>query len=246
MNNSRTLYLPAVVYSLFLLLVWVLSWLFGIIELLSGSDSYVTSLISAEGLRWAVRNASFSLAAAPWGTIMLGVALWGLFAGSGMEKSLRSLRHGKVLAINERRAWIFALSALAAYIVAIVLCTISPWRLLLGVTGNLYASPLMQGRVVIAFAGLAIALAVYGFIYGNYRSVVDVACSVGDGISVCAPALLAVIPATGIAPCLEYTGLPSSVGVSVEEWALISNLFYLLPFLFVFIVRHRRMKNEEL
>lgn len=245
MNNNRALYGPAVVYSLLLLLVWVTSWLFGIVGLVSGWDAPVASLLSAEGVRWAVRNASVSLSLAPWGTIMLGVALCGLFMGSGMEKSIRCLRHGKALALNERRAWLFALSAAVVYLLAIAMCVVSPWRLLLGVTGNVYASPLVQGRAILGFAGVAFVLVVYGFIYGNYRSVVDVARAVGTGIAVFAPALLAVMPATGIVPCVEYAGLPALANVQDGELQLLSDVLYLLPFLFVIAMRHRALKNES-
>ncbi len=243
MNNRRRLYYPAVAYASLLLLVWLLSWVVDIAELLTGGGDVVSSLLSAEGVRWAVRGASLSLTSAPWGVIVSGVSLAGLVMGAGVTKSIRALSVGKVLMPNERRAWLFAFVTALVFGALLLLGTLAPWSVLLGVTGNFNASPLMQGAVFLFFAGGVLVFSVYGFIYGNYRSVVDVALSMGEGFSFFAPALLAVLPATGILPCVEFSGLFSMVGVSVEELAVVADVMYLLPFLFVLLMHYAEGKR---
>ena len=124
-------------------------------------------------------------------------------------------------------------------------CTLPPWNLLLGVTGDLYASPLVQGRVIICFIGLFIVAVSFGFIYGNYRSLIDIARSLGAAFTLYAPALLAVLPATGIMPCVEFAGFLPLLHIDVADVAVVSDIIYLLPFLYVMLVMRARQRNME-
>lgn len=245
LSNRRLFYYPAVFYTALLLLVWLLSWAVGIAGLALGYDASMNSLVSAEGLRWAVRSAQGTIDSAPWGVIMLFVCSLGLLTGSGMVKSARKFLKGGALAINERRAWLFALIAAAVYLLLLFVCTLPPWNLLLGVTGDLYASPLVQGRVIICFIGLFIVAASFGFIYGNYRSLIDIARSLGTAFSLYAPALLAVLPATGIMPCVEFAGFLPLLHIDAVDVAVVSDIIYLLPFLYVMAVLRAQQRNME-
>lgn len=245
MNNRRLLYYPAVIYVAILLCVWLLSWVMGAVTLLRGSGAEVAPLVSAEGVRWAVRSASATIDNAPWAAIMLFVTSAGLLWGSGMARSARAFLHEGSLSFVERRAWVSALVALLLYVLLLFLCTLSPWNLLLGVTGNILTSPLMQGRVILAFAGLLFVTSVYGFMYGNYRSVVDVACSVGEAFSLFAPAFVAVLPATGIIPCAWYVGVLDLFGVTPQGAAVAADVVYFLPFLYTLYFSYREWKKSR-
>lgn len=245
MNNRRLLYYPAVFYAAILLCVWLLSWVMGVASLLRGGGAEVAPLVSAEGLRWAVRSASDTIDNAPWAAIMLFVTSIGLLWGSGMARSARAVLCGGSLSFVERRAWVSALVALLLYTLLLFLCTVSPWNLLLGVTGNVLTSPLMQGRAILAFAGLLFVTSVYGFMYGNYRSVVDVACSVGDAFSLFAPAFVAVLPATGIVPCAGYAGVLDLLDVTPQGAAVAADVIYLLPFLYTLYFCYREWKKSR-
>lgn len=238
MNNRRLLYYPVVIYVLLLLLVWFFSWVAGIVALATGIDTSINSLVSAEGLRWSVRCAISSINAAPWGLIMLFVISVGLLAGSGMSKSILKVLRGTAMSRNERTAWLLAFIVLAVYVVFIFLSIMSPWNILLGVTGDIYTSPLVQGGAILIFLGLLAITSIFGFINGNYRSVVDVSCSVGSAFSFYAPALLAVVPATGILSCADYTGFISTT-VSPVMYSIIFYTIYFFPFLFVFFCGRR-------
>jgi hypothetical protein len=67
MNNRRLLYYPVVLYALLLFFVWVASWIMGIAELLIAPSLNVENLLSAEGMRWALRTAAASVDAARMG-----------------------------------------------------------------------------------------------------------------------------------------------------------------------------------
>ena len=231
--NNRRLYYPAVAYLLLLVGVWLLSWLLGVVALLSGAHSDVFSLVSAEGLRWALRSATESINSAPWAGILLFVTSAGLLAGSGVVKSVRGLLRGGSLAYVERRAWSMAALAFFLYLFLLFVCTFYPWNILLGVTGSFGTSTIVQGGAIILFLGLLFVTSIFGFIYGNYRSVVDIMRSVGSSYSLFAPALVAVLPASGIIPCAEYADILSILDVSLQEVAFFTHVMYLLPFVYI-------------
>lgn len=234
--NRRFLYYPAVFYVGLLLLVWLLSWLGSVAELALGKSLVTQSLLSASGIRWAVRTALHTIDAAPWAVIMLAISSVGLLTGSGIVKSGKKLLAGGKLALNESRAWLFACLAVVLYVLALFVCTLSPWNLLLGVTDDIYASPLAQGYIIICFMGVSLVATSFGFIYGNYRSLIDIARSVGGAFSLFAPALVSVLPATGIMPCVEFAGLLSVLHIEQADAAVVSDVLYLLPFVYVLIV----------
>jgi hypothetical protein len=78
---------------------------------------------------------------------------------------------------------------------------------------------------------------IYGYIYGNYRSVMDVFTSTADVFKFYVPAFMALIPASGIVPCLQYAGVDSIIGL---PWDVINVTLYLLPFIYQMILGHIR------
>lgn len=239
MNNRRTLYYPAVAYLLLLVCVWLFSWLVGVVDLLRVAHSGILSLVSAEGVRWALRSASQSVNSAPWAAIMLFTASLGLLAGSGLVKSARGVLRGASLTFVERRAWSMAAIAFVLYLLLLFVCTVYPWNILLGVTGDFYTSTIVQGRGILSFAGVLFVAVAFGFIYGNYRSLIDVLRSVGAAFSRFSPALIAVLPASGIMPCASYSGALTLLEITPQDAAVLADILYLLPFVYImFVVRN--------
>ena len=74
---------------------------------------------------------------------------------------------------------------------------------------------------------------VYGFMYGNYRTVVDVIGSASGFVRLFVPALLAMLPASGIMPCLHYTGLDIMLGIDNENAMAVETVIYCLPFVYM-------------
>ena len=158
MNNSRKHYYPLLLYVALLLLVWVFSFFRDITLLLTGSAQSAASLISAEGVRWAVRAALPSLRAVPWGVALLLMATIGLLQGSGFIKSVSTLLHLRRLTATQWRAFGFATVAAVIYGVLLYISSSAPWNLLCGVTNEPALSPLLQGWPLFLFIGVLIIL----------------------------------------------------------------------------------------
>ena len=240
MSRKRAYYYPLAIYLLLLLMVWVGSFFADVVKMLSDGSYHPSSLISAEGLRWAVRTALPTLNAVPWGTVMLFVAAIGLLRGSGLTKVMKRILSLRRLTVTEWRALSFTLVAVACYGVLLYMSAASSWGLFRGVTDEPALSPIVQGWGILLFFGVLFASLVYGSIYGNYRSVMDVSVATADSFVLFVPALLALVPASGIVPCLAYTGVQE---VSWLSWSSVKLLLYLLPFVYVAVLQ--LMEKDE-
>lgn len=233
MNNRRLAYYPSLLYASLLVVIWLTSWLISVFQLLSGSASTVVSLVSIEGVRWALLSATDSLNAAPWGVLMMLLFVSGLVAGSGMHEPIARFFKGRKATENEVSSLLFALVVLMVYCIILFAFTFFPWKALLGVTGDLMNSPIVHGWIlVLLIAALAVSF-VYGFLYGNYRTLSDIVSSAGVYMGKFTPALLASLPATGIIPCMQYTGLDQLLGMSDACVDLSGYILYLLPFVYI-------------
>ena len=234
MNKKRAYYYPIPLYLLLLLLVWVGSFFVDVAQMLSDSTHASSSLISAEGIRWAVRNALPAINAIPWGIVMLSVAIYGLLRGSGITRVFCRMVRLRRLSGAEVRAFSFAFATLVCYIVLLYMSSTSPWELLSGVTDEPSLSPIVQGAMMLVFIGALFTSLIYGFIYGNYRSIMDVFTSVADSFKFFVPAMMALIPASGIVPCLQYVGVQPLCGI---HWHALETVLYLLPFIYVAVLQ---------
>lgn len=235
MSDRRAAYYPALAYSLLLLLVWGGSWLIAVLQLFMGDLFDVNSLVSGEGVRWALFSVGSSVEAAPWGTAFFLLFIAGLLDGSGLLRLVGNIFKRRVSG-NELRSLLFALSALLLYVVVLFLFTLSPWDALRGVTGDIGNSPLSNGWLLLLFVGMLMTALVYGFMYGNYRTVVDVIGSASGFVRLFVPALLAMLPASGIMPCLHYTGLDIMLGIDNENAMAVETVIYCLPFVYMAVM----------
>ena len=236
MNNRRANYYPLLAYLLLLLMVWIGEFFADVMQLLFGAELPTSSLISAEGVRWAIRTALPSIGAVPWGMVMLLVATYGLLRGSGLVKVLVRLVCLRRLTLSEWRALLFSLAAAVCYAVLLYMSTVAPWNILSGVTHEPALSPLLQGWVLLLFIGTLFVSLIYGFIYGNFRSIMDVVVSTADTFVLFIPAIMALLPASGIVPCLQYAGVQQA---SDMLWSIIETVLYMLPFLYVLFMEIR-------
>ncbi len=235
MNDRRSAYYPALAYSLLLLLVWGGSWLIAVVQLFMGDLFDVNSLVSGEGVRWALFSVAPSVETAPWGMAFFLLFIAGLLEGSGLLRLLGNIFKWRVSG-NELRSLLFALSALVLYVVVLFLFTLSPWDALRGVTGDIGNSPLSHGWLLLLFVGVLMTSLVYGFMYGNYRTVVDVIGSAAGFVRLFVPALLALLPASGLMPCLHYTGLDIMLGIDNENTMAVETVIYCLPFVYMAVM----------
>jgi p-aminobenzoyl-glutamate transporter AbgT len=236
MNSKRAHYYPLPIYLSILLLVWVGAFFVDVVQMFFDGTLYSSSLVSAEGVRWAVRSALPSICALPWGIVMMLVATYGLLRGSGMMKALLRMVSLRRLTASEWRALFFSFFVAVCYFVLLYVLTESPWGILSGVTEEPALSPLVQGWALLLFVGVLSVSLIYGFIYGNYSSMMDVVVSTGNTFHLFLPAIMALVPASGIVPCLQYAGVHSFLGVS---WDWVTAILYLAPFLYILLLEYR-------
>ena len=234
MNDRRAYYYPVLINLALLLLVWVGAFFADVTQMLSGEALSSSSLISAEGMRWALRTAVPSINALPWGRVMMRGAIAGLLRGSGLARVVGRLFCLRRPTALELRALLFSLAVAICYVVLLYMSSVSPWNLLGGVTEDPALSPLLQGWALLLFVGVLIVSLIYGFIYGSYRSVMDTVASTAATFGLFVPAFMALIPASGIIPCLQYAGVGSIHGIS---WSTVSAILYLLPFVYVAVLK---------
>ena len=237
MNDKRLAYYPFLAYSLLLLLVWLGSWLIGVVQLFAGDAFAVNSLMSGEGVRWALLDVAGSIEAAPWGSALFLLLTAGMLGGSGVLRLFGNLFTKWRISGNELRSLLFAGVALLLYLVVLFLFTVAPWNTLIGVTGDIGNSPLSHGWLLLLFVAVLIVSLVYGFMYGNYRTMVDVVGSASSFVKGYVPALLAMLPASGLMPCLHYTGMDAVIGVDGDSAPVIETVVYVLPFIYVAVLR---------
>ena len=236
MNKRRLLYAPVLVYLVLLVAVWTLSWAAELYQQLTGDTGAVTSLISSAGVRWALLSAGDSLNVAPWGTMALLVSVFGLLDGSGVLRLVERIIRRQKTSRNEWHSLLFALFALFLFGAILFMFTVSPWNTLAGVGNGTSASPLGHGwPLVLLLAVLAVSL-MYGFTYGNYRTVADVVASAGDSFILFVPAFVAMIPASGIVPCLKFAGMDAMLGIDGANMRFVGDVACILPFLYISIL----------
>ena len=237
MNDLRAYYYPLLFYLLALLLVWVGAFFADVVGLLDDGALHASSLISAGGVRWALRTALPSVNAVPWGMVMVLVTTYALLRGSGLAKALLRLVTLRRLTMSEWRSLLFSLGVAVCYAVLLYLSTLAPWSLLSAITGEHSLSPLVQGWALLLLAGGVLVSLIYGFIYGNYRSLMDVMVSTGNAFILFVPAFMALLPASGIVPCLQFAGVQSVLGI---PWSAFTAGLYTLPFLYVLLLESWR------
>ncbi|MBQ8500803.1 MAG: AbgT family transporter [Bacteroides sp.] len=140
----------------------------------------VQNLLSAEGIRWMLRNVVTNFATFP----PLGrgvVALWGvgIMLHSGLWKTLLrqlgiSRRGESPVSRKEKRALLAALTSGAGCLLLILWSTFSRHAILLSAMGSLRHSPFADGSVFLAAFCIGLMGTVYGVACGRYRTDSDV------------------------------------------------------------------------
>lgn len=231
MNNRRLYYYPAVLYFVMLVLLWLSSWIMGVVSLISGSDTAVKNLISEEGVRYVLRSSVETAEAAPWGVIMQSVVILGLLRGSGISQFFTTLLNCKRPSLLQWRSALVSLAALLVMVALLFALTVAPWNILSGVGYDSSSSPLYMGALSITLIVSLVVCGVYGFIYGNYRSVYDALNGICETMALFIPAFLAMLLASAIVSGIRYIGLPDLHAVDDIALALC-----LLPFLYIYLL----------
>ena len=219
--------------------VWLLSWFLDIAATFMDADFGVSSLVSSEGVRWAMRNALPMLNNVPWGEIVLLLSALGLLQGAGIIRLLSGMIKGERPTRMQTRSLLFSVFAVLIYSTVVYVATFSQQNILLGVSGTIENSSFISGLPLLLFLGVLISALVYGFMYGNYRSAVDVVSSLGNTFSLFIPALIALIPASAVIASVVYTGFFDLIGLTNNEVGIIATVFYAIPFLHIMFEKRK-------
>ena len=237
MNRKGVFYFPLLLYLFLLLSLWLLSWFFGVLQLVFNSTFVVGNLITAEGMRWALRSSLNVVDSAPWGVAMLSVVTYATLAASGLLRLAGDIFSGRMLAANQRRAVAVAAIMLLLYLLLLFACTVAPWNFLLGASYNISVSPIARGWLLLLFiAVLSVSLS-YGYVYGNFRSIIDALQRVEENVRIFIPAFLSMLPAVALLSCMHYMAVFELMNLNAATVCTIENVIYAFPFLFVLIVR---------
>ena len=162
---------PATFFFLLTIGVVICSWL--------GSGfgwAGVQNLLSAEGIRWFLRNVedNFMLSPALAMVCMLFFGC-GLFVHSGLGDALyRLISRERKLSRKQKRALALAGLIEGIYVSTCAFLAWGPWGIVRSVTGVLEGSPLLDGMLCIISLGIGLSGTVYGFAVDNYRKDKDV------------------------------------------------------------------------
>ncbi len=232
MNRKNIPYYPLILYISLLLVAWLFSWLFGVLHLVDNS-SEIKSLMTAEGIRNAVRSSSDIVNAAPWGSAMMFIVSMGMLYSSGLFGLICDIVSFRRITINQRRAGYMSLLILLLYLIVLVMSVISPWRLLMSVTDDVSVSPLARGWLLLLATAVFSVSGIYGYVYGNFRSIMDVMRGIGKSAVFFIPALMAMLPATALLSSLQYMGVFEFFGVSSCFSGYLSDFVYIFPYFFL-------------
>lgn len=177
------------------LMVIVGSW---IGSAMSASQN-VTSLLSAEGMRWYIGSFA-NILATPYlvWIILVGMSL-GIVADSGIVDALRCQIRGERREFIERLS-LNAAEVLAAVIVAVVMFLIfAPHAVLLSATGTISDSSFSAGIVpIMAFLFSAPSL-VYGLCASKFKSATAIFYAIKKGVTKMVPVIILYIFVTHLA-----------------------------------------------
>lgn len=182
----------------------------------------VRSLLSSEGLRWALRASGKMYVQSPVLPVVMVLFLGaGLWIHSGLGKACMSvLSRGGSLSRKERRALTFSLLVSGLYVCGFALLVWGPWSVASSVVGTFRHSPLEDGFWCILSLGMALPSVAYGFASDTYVSDRDVVEGMSSLFVRKASSFVSLLFVLLFFASLEYTGLPASLGIppGVVEW----------------------------
>lgn len=160
-------------------------------------EDFPRSLLSPEGIRWFFGTFTNHLAS-PWLVWLLLVSIaWGTLKASGML-------HFDPSVYRHRNAMRLVCAEAAAFIVVMLLLTMSPHAILLNVMGGLQASSFSRSILPYLCLMVIVASLSYGVVSDRMRNIEDMASSMADGIRCLAPLFVIYILAVQLIFSIAY------------------------------------------
>lgn len=211
MTNKRFPH-PATLFFLLTLLVAFLSWV-GNVYGWSG----VQSLLSAEGLRWQLRDAVPGFLHAPMlGHLLVlafGVGLW-MHSGLGSLWVRIFQRHACTR--KEKRALCWSAASVLVCVLMVVVLAWGPWGIVRSITGSLKDSPLADGLTYLLSSTVGLAAIVYGYAVDYYRTDRDLVRGLSYGFVCFSAYFITLFFVVRFFTSLHYSGLDAFFGLPPE------------------------------
>ena len=220
---------PAVLYFIVFVLVVLASWIGSVLEMrvVSGySQLTLRSVLGAQGIRWIVDNAAWTLSQSPVGNAVMLFMLVGIGRESGLFASLSRLRN---LSPRERTAMVIAAVSILIVLLLIIVGIVSDSRLAISVTGTFAGSPLAKGAVFLLMLAVSVPSIVYGLATGRLKSATDCVRAFASAVGEWAQFIVTMLIASQIIQTLEYTHLDALMHIGTKGMDVISFLLYWLP-----------------
>lgn len=214
MMNRRFVH-PATLFFLLTLVVALLSWVGSIY----GWEG-VQSLISADGVRWLLRNAMPGFLHAPLlGPLLVlafGAGLW-MHSGLGRLFMRLCVRKERLLR-KEKRALCWSLASGVACLVVGMVLAWGPWSIVRSITGGLEYSPLADGAVFLLSVGMGIMAMVYGYATDYYHTDRDLVRGLSYGFVRFSAYFISLFFVVQLFSSLHYSGLDACFGLSPSAY----------------------------
>lgn len=236
---SRRLHLPHPVFILLVLLLAVVlfSWI-GSMAMMRDSaagDPVLRSLLDSEGIRAMVRGAGSAIAAAPVGSALLLLMAVGVFRSSGIVAFFSS-----GASLKERRAMLLAAITLALILALYIFGLLGGKRVLLGFTGSLRRSPMLDGGFFLLFILVSVPSIVYGLTADRFRTAGNILEGMVSRIPAYASYFVALLVSSQLMAAVSWSGLDTLLGIGPNGFKWLSAAAYWLPMLHIALVIHRK------
>lgn len=213
MMNKRYVH-PASVFFLLTVFVAFFSWVGSIYGWVG-----IQSLLSAEGLRWELRNVEDGFLHSPFlGTVLLmsfGVGLW---IHSGLWILCKNLvSRNRKPSRKERRALILSVTIGAIYALGCLVLVWGPWADVRSITGSLHHSPLADGAFCLLSLGLGGMAVVYAYATDAYNSDRDIVIGMSYGLIRLSSYVVTLFFIVQFFTSFRYTGLFQYTGLP-DKW----------------------------
>lgn len=220
--------------SHFIILLFVAIWLVVFTSWIGSIYEWpVQSLLSPEGIRWALRHVDENFHQTPFVSVLVLLVGLGPMYASGffhvLGQHIRRISIHKPLSRKQKRALLLSLISGAVYLLLVGIATFSPLAILLGVTGTLERSPFIEGFVpLISFAFFLIGL-VFGIASGQFYRFREVIQGMGSLFPRSIPYFIFLLMASQFMGILHYSQLDSYMGIDETGEMVLRALLYYLP-----------------
>ncbi len=223
-----------------LLMVILISWIGSIYEW------QVQSLLSADGIRWMLRNVYPNVYKSPFLPLFIlfigiGVSIEsGVF--SAIHRRMKRLNHSKPLSPKQRRALLLALLSAICYLLLVGIATFSPLAILLGITGTLSRSPFIEGIVPLTSLLFCIIGVVYGITAGRFQTESDIIHGMATLPIQEASYFVYLLLASQLIGIIHYSQLYTFCGIDENKQQIMEMGIYYLPLVVRLI--HSTLSNK--